>query len=466
MAKFYKTDLLDCETYEDFKNTFYKSGYSTRYHKEEGFYGVEQYSKVFKGFDPDRCYGDYAGNDNNFLLKVCYYELVEFTSPIFNAKNKTVTYFESVEKRSKEIRSNPTKMGKFFRKIAPYFNDKQIEFLVNYVVDYFADSDYTHNIAKGDEISEIYLSRVEAGRNVGGYSCINASCMRYNNWAIHPTKVYATESWELHYLTNEEGDIGARALVCKEDNTYSYIYASCEHAGNTLKEKLNDLGLVDCEAAYHAFDGAKLLRIECNGEIVAPYIDYHCDVKDCGEHLEITYKYADYSFNTAGGYVSCEVYYECSSCGQDTHEDSVITVDGETYCESCTFFCDHFNDHAVGEPISVYFSFYRYYNVCDEALVDMGAVYNEEEDEWQTAEWYEECTKEDEEESEDEIEPKKEIAPGVKCVVISGYENAHYFPIGTVVKVVSKFGENVWDCRSNDLLFSQNVEAKDLVVVE
>ncbi|WP_173003811.1 hypothetical protein, partial [Parabacteroides distasonis] len=350
--------------------------------------------------------------------------------------------------------------------IAPYFNDKQIEFLVNYVVDYFTDSNYTHHVAKGCDITKVYLSKPESGRYIGNYSCINASCMRHNDWQIHPTEVYATDSWELHYLTNEYGDIGARVLVCRDDDAYSYIYASCERAGDVLKEKLEDLGFVDCDEVHKPFDGAKLLRIEGNGGLVAPYIDCRCNVKDFGKHLEITYSYADYYFNTTSGYVDYEVIYECSCCGAEIGEDDVNSVDGEPYCDSCSFYCDHFCEYVAGELFSVFYSTYGHYNVCEDALKDMGAVYNENDGEWQTAEWYEECTKEDEEETEDEIEPKKEITPGVECVVISGYGSYHHFPIGTVVKVITEFGGKCWDCLSAELGFSQNIEEKDLVVVE
>ena len=470
MATFYKSKLTNCETYEEFKDNISGFGYSTGIYKRDGYYDLSEYSKVFKGFDPYGYYDTDVENSPYFLRDVCYYNLIFFTSPEFNAKNKTVTFFESVEKRKKGVRSNPTKMGKFFRKIAPYFNDKQIEFLVNYTVDYFTDSVYTHHVAKGKDISNIYLSKTESGRGVGKYSCINASCMRHNNWEIHPTEVYGTDSWELHYLTNEDGDIGARALVCRDDNAYNYIYASCEHAGETLEHELKDLGFVDCEKVRYAFKGAKLLKIEGNGGLVAPYIDHHCGVKDCGKHLEIAYSGADYYFNSTYGCVDYEVTYNCGECGCSQCEDDMISVDGYLYCTDCVFFCNHSHQYVAGEPIKVYYSVNGYCNVCEDALEDMGAVYNEEDNEWQTEEWYEECTEENEEDDEEgigiQIEPKKEIAFGDKCTVVGGYDSYHHFPIGTVVKVITKFGGKLWDCRSVELGFNQTVEEKDLIVAE
>ena len=407
MAKcYFYTRLVGCETYSDFENMISAGNcrFLCSYHSDK-YHDVANYSKTFKGFNWEEFY--YPTNVTaEFLYQVIPVALMGFLDPKFDAKTKTVTFFENLDKRNKGVRSNPTKMGKFFRKIAPFFNDKQIEFLVNYTVLYFAENDYTHHIATGKEIVEIYLSKAERGGYLDTYSCINASCMRHGKWSVHPTEVYATESWELHYLTNEDGDIAARALVCKEDNVHSYIYASCEQSGNVLKEKLKELEFTDVYDAHKPFDGAKLLRIEDDGRIVAPYIDYHSSVKDCGDYLEITYDYSDYYFNETSGYVECETTYECSCCGAEVGEDGVIIVDGDSYCEICTFFCDHFEEYMAGESYEVFYSMNRSRTVCEDALNDMGAVYNIEENEWQTAEWFAECTKEDEE-TEDEIEPKR-----------------------------------------------------------
>ena len=462
---YFYTHLVECETYNDFENMISAGNcrFMYSFHRDE-YYDVANYSKTFKGFDWEEfCYPRRVPAE--FLYQIIPTTIVGFLTPEFDVKTKTVTFFENLDKRNKGIRSNPTKMGKFFRKIAPFFNDKQIEFLVNYTVDYFTDSVYEHNIAKGNEIAEIYTSKTERGRNLGNYSCINASCMRHDDWDIHPTKVYATESWELHYLTNEDGDIAARALVCKEDNVYSYIYASCEHSGNVLKEKLKESGFSSANDTNNPFEGAKLLKIEGNGGLVAPYIDYYCRVKDCGDYLELTYGYTDYLFSSICGYVEYKTTCECAECGCEVQGYDVISVDGVPYCESCTFYCNYFNEYVVGESFEVFYSSCSADTVCKDALENMGAVYNEEENEWQTAEWFAECTKEDEEDSDGEIEPKKEIAPGVECVVTSGYESYHWFPIGTVVKVIKFMGEGVWDCQDNSG-FLQIVEAKDLVVVE
>ena len=415
---YFYTRLVECETYRDFENMISvgNCGFLHSYYRDED-YDVANYSNTFKGFDWKEFYY-HSGVPVGFLYQIIPTALINFLTPKFDVKTKTVTFFENLNKRDKGVRSNPTKMGKFFRKIAPFFNDKQIEFLVNYTVSYFGEINYTHNIATGAKITEIYLSKAERGKYLAKYSCINASCMRYNRWSVHPTKVYATESWELHYLTNEDGDIAARALVCKEDDVYSYIYASCEHSGNVLEEKLKDLGFTDVNYAHKPFDGAKLLRIEDNGGIVAPFIDHHPFVKDCGDYFEITYNYADYDFNGTTGYVECKTY-GCSCCGAEVGEDEVFMVDGDSYCENCAFSCDHFGVYMVGKSYEVFYSMHRSYTVCEDALNDMGAVYNEEENEWQTAEWYEECTKDEEEdtECEENAEIKKNLKRKSKSVI-------------------------------------------------
>ena len=456
------TKLVECENYKDFEDMISEGGcLFTKCHRREDYYDASNYSNTFKGFDYNNYY--YHNNHTVFLFQVTPSNLVDFLAPEFDVKTKTVTFFENLDKRNKGVRSNPTKMGKFFRKIAPFFNDKQIEFLVNYTVNYFTDNVYEHSIAKGNEITEIYLSKAESGRNLDKYACINASCMRHNNWDIHPTKVYATESWELHYLINKDGDIAARALVCREDDAYNYIYASCEHSGNVLKETLEELGFTNADDTDNPFDGAKLLKIEGNGGLVAPYIDYHCNVKDCGEHLEITYDYADYSFSNVSGCVEYVVTHDCRKCGRECDEDDMIPIDYNLYCQDCTFYCNHFNEYVVGESFEVFYSKYSSNTVCEDALSDMGAVYNEEENEWQTPEWFAECTKEYEEDSEDEIQPKKKIKVGDKCVVVGGYNTFHYVPIGTVVHIKSVHSD-VFDCVGWTV--PQFIKASDLVITE
>ena len=93
----------------------------------------------------------------------------------------------------------------------------------------------------------------------------------------------------------------------------------------------------------------------------------------------------------------------------------------------------------------------------------MGAVFNEEENEWQTEEWFAESTKEDEEDSEDENEPKKKIKVGDKCVVVGGYNTFHYVPIGTVVHVKSVHND-IFDCAWGTC--GQYIKESDLVVTE
>ena len=152
-----------------------------------------------------------------------------------------------------------------------------------------------------------------------------------------------------------------------------------------------------------------------------------------------------------------------SQIAGDTYRDGYI-VDGDSYCENCVFFCDHFGEYAVGESYEVFYSMHRSYIVCENALNDMGAVYNEEENEWQTAEWFAECTKEDEEEdTEIKNEPKKEIKVGDKCVVVGGFKTFHVFPIGTVVHITNAHNDTFY-CAWGTA--GQYIKESDLVVVK
>ncbi|MEM1506490.1 hypothetical protein RG959_24405, partial [Domibacillus sp. 8LH] len=56
MATFYRSGLLNCETYEDFKESVSKFYYSTLHEEVDGYYDVSEYSKVFKGFAENFAY--------------------------------------------------------------------------------------------------------------------------------------------------------------------------------------------------------------------------------------------------------------------------------------------------------------------------------------------------------------------------------------------------------------------------
>ena len=88
MATFYKTWLTECETYEEFKVNIGGTRYNIDTFKQDGYYDVSEYSRVFKGFDLDGYYYTDAENPPCFLARVCHYNLTLFTRPEFNTKNK------------------------------------------------------------------------------------------------------------------------------------------------------------------------------------------------------------------------------------------------------------------------------------------------------------------------------------------------------------------------------------------
>ncbi len=130
--------------------------------------------------------------------------------------------------------------------------------------------------ATPEEIVDVYVN--------GGLE----SCMRYaadhSNFplGVQPTSVYGAGDLQLAYL-KRRNKIVARALVWPEHKKVGRIYGDIER----MKNRLIGEGYTYTLGDRKTFDGAKLLRIEVEGEVVLPYLDWSMGVEDAGDHLII-----------------------------------------------------------------------------------------------------------------------------------------------------------------------------------
>lgn len=62
---------------------------------------------------------------------------------------------------------------------------------------------------------------------------------------------------------------------------------------------------------------------------------------------------------------------KCALCGEYHDEDDMYEIDGDWYCEDCTFYCDYHERREVGEPYGYYDD--NYYTFCETAL-DYGTI--------------------------------------------------------------------------------------------
>jgi len=370
-------------------------------------FNLENVIKLFPGLDFDTYYKA-PPQEVAFLTAYISRSVLVFTAPVFNAKDKTVSYFENQVKKEKGIRTS-SKIGKFIRKVAPYFNDLQVEILTNIILEEFAEHTYTHKIGKTrKDFAEIYMTEAESGRNIGNYACLNASCMRHSFGEFHPTEVYASGDFELHYLMNEFGKIAARTLVCLHDMTYSYPYVSNTMAGIELEAKIRETypDIRKTDEVSDSWDGAKLLKIETEpGVFLAPYMDNNCEADDDGDYFVLGG--STYSFCNTEGWIRARIKCEC--CGDTIYGPAVTTVEGETVGENCCAnYCEYHEDWTSGPTETVIISLDKtWYGYIDtqqwsEDAAESYACYDEEEGNYFTKDTYEELLAKRQEEAEEE----------------------------------------------------------------
>lgn len=222
-----------------------------------------------------------------------------------------------------------------------------------------------------DEIAWVYEN--------GPSSCMAGSADGFASDPVHPASVYGAGDLAVAYLVNE-GKVTARAICWPAKQIFGRVYGDdC-----TLYTKLEAAGYT--RGSTHEFDGARLLRIECDHGLVCPYLDVGSDrrVEDNGEYLIVGEGHM--LANDTHGVVNqgtlcpcCEEYYNggngryvtdvdeywCESCASDTsHCDSCGNryTDGHltrvlsddhvcercldrhyTYCEVCEEY-HHYND--------------------------------------------------------------------------------------------------------------------------
>lgn len=155
----------------------------------------------------------------------------------------------------------------------------------------------------------------------GPSSCMSHAAHSYAG-SMHPVRVYAAGDLELAYL-ERDGDITARAIVWPDKKVYTRIYGDAVR----LESLLEDAGYVSGSIV-----GAKLLRVECRGGFVMPYIDYVSTVRDAGEHIVID----------EGGYLGCDNTNGlssdgeiCARCGCHVDGDDCRYTDDGYYCDDC-----------------------------------------------------------------------------------------------------------------------------------
>ena len=399
MTQYYCTNNPKRHTFKEFKD-FLSGGFITLV-KEEDCYDISYLTKEFKGFEYDGFYYDQSDYIERLEL-VTLPQIIRFTCPRYEPTMGMITYFPDKDKRDKGIRSK-TRIGKFIKKVANFYTDQQVEFIVDMIKESYQRHEVTYHVSKErEDFKRIYTAEGIPGGYLGNYSCIHASCMRYDfdRLSSHPCEVYASGDFEIHWTEDSEGRIGARVLYCIPDESFGYIYASSQATGDQLKELIEASGReFVCGEDTDEWVGARLLKIVDGKKLIAPYIDLSKEVEDCGSYLRITDYEGDYRFGGTSGYHYTKI--TCPCCGDSVNHDDTIESDGELHCQYCVNWCEFYQEYKVGEIHPVYKSKRIYDYWCQEAINEY-AVYDELLQEYVTKEYYEELVQQREEEYEDE----------------------------------------------------------------
>ena len=221
--------------------------------------------------------------------------------------------------------------------------------------------------------------RIEVVYRRGPNSCMSKSRRYYDrdiDWShdAHPTSIYGAGDLGVAFLWRD-GRITARVLVWPERKVYGRVYGDSERLLRALREAGYQSEYDHRKAVRDAggdqfvdggFNGARLLKLDMDGVLVAPYMDEDYGIR----HLHSNVAYANSGFammtnryddacNMTNG-LSGETGDPCSECGDTTPPDEMHhTHDGESICEHCRdhnyFYCEDMDElYHIDDAVHTY----------------------------------------------------------------------------------------------------------------
>lgn len=200
-----------------------------------------------------------------------------------------------------------------------------------------------------DQLEKIYTNYRDPGRAQSmGYG-VHTSCMRYPadryDSHAHPVRVYDKGDIGIIYSVDEDGKTYARTLYNPENNGYVRVYytprpgESHAEAMQQWESRLEERGF---SQDSRALEGCRIRLEECDGTIIAPYIDGRFQNVD--ERGRIGDE-GPYECNQTNGLANNEDEdtVTCGHCGSRIRLD-----DGDYYIGGDDYFCDDVCFHAAG----------------------------------------------------------------------------------------------------------------------
>lgn len=265
-----------------------------------------------------------------------------------------ITLWASQEHRDTD-RLTAMKPTRAFGMLFPELEHKQLMQITDLYLREFAPREFTVHVSQeAADFKRAYAGNQSATENIDTTRTRKHSahsCMRYEfeHLPCHPATAYASGDFSIVFVTDQNGDIAGRCVVCTSPDfdkpQAGPIYGVSEQALDCIEERLESMGArYDDNASWL---GARLKRIEmCDDGFVGPYLDLIPQrLSDTGEYLVVSHT-GEIDASVYSGLLGGH-YAECTECGRGIDEDDAYHSDttSECYCESCYyeehFFCEY-----------------------------------------------------------------------------------------------------------------------------
>ena len=261
-----------------------------------------------------------------------------------------ITLWLSQEHRDTD-RLTAMKPTRAFGTLFPELEHKQLMQITDLYLREFAPREFTVHVSQeADDFRRAYAGNQSATENIDTTRTRKHSahsCMRYEfgHLPCHPATAYASGDFSIVFVTDQNGDIAGRCVVCTSPDfdmpQAGPIYGVSEQAIDCIEERLESMGArYDDNASWL---GARLKRIEmCDEGFVGPYLDLIPQrLSDTGEYLVVSHT-GEIDASVYSGLLGGS-YAECTECGRGIDEDDTFHSDTtqECYCESC-YYNEHF----------------------------------------------------------------------------------------------------------------------------
>jgi len=244
------------------------------------------------------------------------------------------------------------KSGRLFRRLNCMLSDSIIDSLVDEFKEEFVRQEITIFESKDKEdFINAYAGEQVKNQNICTTNIRKSlanSCMRYNNFDIHPALAYASGDFSIVWARDSNGFIAARSVVYLGNNSFAPIYANSNQVMAQMESYLESKGYEDA----HDWSGAKLLRIERQNQFVVPYTDIGPEAaRDDSDYLVYDSSGTICLQQTSG--LSGDDSYSCEGCGDRMSEAYICSgPDDCIYCEDC--YADRFGYcERTGEPVDI-----------------------------------------------------------------------------------------------------------------